>query len=69
LYFLNQIKIKWRNKKPIEPRRLSKVLCLENDKQRKESVLRLVCNGRNQKTKGNCNEKLQIKKMIIKKFA
>ncbi len=45
------------------------MLCLENDKQRKESVLRLVCNGRNQKTKGNCNEKLQIKKMIIKKFA
>jgi hypothetical protein len=28
----NQIKIKWRNKKPIEPKRLLKVSCLENDK-------------------------------------
>jgi hypothetical protein len=33
-FFLrNKIKIKWKNKKPIEPRRLSKVLRLENDKQ------------------------------------
>jgi len=66
----NQIKIKWRNKKPVEPKRLLKVSCLENDKRRKESVLRLACNGRNQKTKGNYNEKLWRKKSkIIKKSA
>ncbi len=36
IFFKNQIKIKWRNKKPMEPKRLSGVLCLENDKQRKK---------------------------------
>jgi hypothetical protein len=36
-------------------------LCLENDKQRKESALHLASNGRNQETRVNCNEKLQIK--------
>jgi hypothetical protein len=35
---------------------------LENDKQRKEIVLHLAHNGRNQETRGNYNEKLQIKK-------
>ncbi len=67
---INQIKIKWTNKKPIEPRKLSKTMCLENDKQRKENVFFLTCNGRNQETRGNCNEKLKIRKMkIIKKIA
>jgi hypothetical protein len=32
ILFKNQIKIKWRNKKPIEPRRLLERLCMENDK-------------------------------------
>jgi hypothetical protein len=43
---------------------------LENDKQRKEIAFCLACNGRNQEIRGNCNEKLKIKKTkIIRKFA
>jgi hypothetical protein len=45
------------NKNPIEPRRLSETLCMDNDKQIKESALRLAHNGRNQEARGNCNEK------------
>jgi hypothetical protein len=60
-FFLNQIKIKWRIKKLIESRRVLEALCLENDKKKKKTTLCLSRNGRNQETKGNCNEKLQIK--------
>jgi hypothetical protein len=64
------MKIKWRIKKSIEPRRLLEALCLENDNQRKETVLHLAHNGRNQETKENYNEKIQIKKMkIVRKSA
>ncbi len=46
------------------------MLGLENDKQRKESEFHIAHNGRNQETRGNYNEKLQIKKMkIIRKSA
>jgi hypothetical protein len=58
LFFKNKIKIKWKNKKPIELKRLSNALCLDYDKQRNESVLHFTHNGRNQETRGNYNEKL-----------
>jgi len=45
-------------------------MCLENDKQRNESLLHFARNERNQETRGNYNEKFEIKKLkFIRNFA
>jgi hypothetical protein len=52
-FFLkNKIKIKWRNEKPMEPRSLLGVLCLENDKKKKRKCASPCTQWKKSRNKG-----------------